>query len=393
MGKPWEEYRGHIYELYIAQNLPLKQVQEILKERYGFDACKRAFQNQIEAWGFRKNVRSSEMQVYVQQKKLRKSDSEIDLPDETKKIITPRKARRFEKRSETLGQQKSTPLDLDPAALNSAGLHHHHGMQSPVNYPNRMSGYGNYNYPQDLSGQLMGSPSFGTTTAALPNMTAESRSPYHSNFHINTTMPTVSGPATYTTLAADSAPMFDLTDDFAYNSSSGMYDLPSGIMKKEQNTWFLQADEPSQIPYTTSFSANPLDDELFNACLSGLWKEVPTLIRKGADVNGISYDGETVLTVVTKNMCTMMEHAAASANNATIRSLLMHNKVLDILIKSGANVYQRNRLNESPIEYAHSRHYVEHQFPSPETFKQWNFFVQLLDGGARQMRNNNAYQY
>jgi len=98
MGKPWETYKDQIYHYYIEEGRPLAEVREILKRKYNFEACKRSYQNQIEVWGFKKNVRSSDMRAYLEQKQQNVPDSEMGLSQEIIDKITPRKVRRYEKR-------------------------------------------------------------------------------------------------------------------------------------------------------------------------------------------------------------------------------------------------------------------------------------------------------
>ncbi|KAK6360618.1 hypothetical protein TWF730_006754 [Orbilia blumenaviensis] len=98
MGKPWETYKQEIYHYYIEEGKPLAEVREILKMKYNFEACKRSYQNQIEVWGFKKNVRSADMRAYLEQKQQNIPDSEMGLSKDIIDKITPRKVRRYEKR-------------------------------------------------------------------------------------------------------------------------------------------------------------------------------------------------------------------------------------------------------------------------------------------------------
>ncbi|KAF3285287.1 hypothetical protein TWF970_010358 [Orbilia oligospora] len=98
MGKPWETYKQEIYRYYIEEGKPLAEVREILKAKYNFEACKRSYQNQIEVWGFKKNVRSADMRAYLEQKQQNIPDSEMGLSQDIIDKITPRKVRRYEKR-------------------------------------------------------------------------------------------------------------------------------------------------------------------------------------------------------------------------------------------------------------------------------------------------------
>ncbi|KAF3908635.1 hypothetical protein AA313_de0202832 [Arthrobotrys entomopaga] len=98
MGKPWETYKQEIYHYYIEEGRPLAEVREILKSKYNFEACKRSYQNQIEVWGFKKNVRSADMRAYLEQKSQNVPDSQMGLSKDIIDKITPRKVRRYEKR-------------------------------------------------------------------------------------------------------------------------------------------------------------------------------------------------------------------------------------------------------------------------------------------------------
>ncbi|KAK6540441.1 hypothetical protein TWF694_009236 [Orbilia ellipsospora] len=98
MGKPWESYREEIRRYYIEEGRPLAEVREILKTKYNFEACKRSYQNQIELWGFKKNVRSADMRAYREPKQLNISNSEMELSQDTIGKITSQKVRIYDQR-------------------------------------------------------------------------------------------------------------------------------------------------------------------------------------------------------------------------------------------------------------------------------------------------------
>lgn len=113
MGKPWETYKQEIYRYYIEEGRPLAEVREILKSKYNFEACKRSYQNQIEVWGFKKNVRSADMRAYLERKQQNIPDAEMGLSQDIIDKITPRKVRRYEKRY----AGKSSPTAESPREM------------------------------------------------------------------------------------------------------------------------------------------------------------------------------------------------------------------------------------------------------------------------------------
>jgi len=403
MGKPWEDYKSQIHALYIEQNMPLKDVQFILKDQYGFDACKRAFQNQIEAWGFRKNVRSSEMQVYVQQKKLRKSDSEIDLPEDTMKIITPRKARRFEKRSESMNQHKAGSVELDPHA--TAHLQHLH---SPSYNPHRSSvgpgylGYSQYahdpmagsssNFTQSSSGPSHDIPKYANgmiislcddaNTGAFSLPVNENRSPYgQAPAYVNPVYATTA--PIYEPLQPTHAPLYDLTTDNDFNN--GMFGTPAGIVKRDMsNDWYMlesQFGEP-QLPYNPT---EPVVEELHGACWAGDYENVRLMLEKGASGNAFNSAGETPITTLVKGL-SRASMAGGSVQTTNINSILFcYHRCLEILRQFGADTNMPNRRSQTPIQLVtHKRFMNPHAIFTEEGRNIFNSILNLL-GGPQQM--------
>ncbi|KAK5958718.1 hypothetical protein OHC33_000561 [Knufia fluminis] len=62
----WELHKTVIRGLYITKNLPLKDVQHELSERYNFHASTKQWKERLKAWGFAKNVAASDMHRIVE---------------------------------------------------------------------------------------------------------------------------------------------------------------------------------------------------------------------------------------------------------------------------------------------------------------------------------------
>ncbi|KAB5566877.1 Clr5 domain-containing protein [Coniochaeta sp. 2T2.1] len=54
MTKKWDEHRATIISLYKEQHKPLREVQRLMKEQYGFDASVRAYRSRFDRWGVHK---------------------------------------------------------------------------------------------------------------------------------------------------------------------------------------------------------------------------------------------------------------------------------------------------------------------------------------------------
>ncbi|PMD41145.1 TPR-like protein [Hyaloscypha variabilis F] len=62
----WETLKPLIQRVYIEENKPFPYLARILREEHNFEPSKRQFARQIEKWGFRKNVSSSERRRILQ---------------------------------------------------------------------------------------------------------------------------------------------------------------------------------------------------------------------------------------------------------------------------------------------------------------------------------------
>jgi len=397
MGKPWEDYKEKIHYLYIQQNLPLKQVQQILFEDHGFEACKRAFQNQIEAWGFRKNVRSHEMQLYVDQKRLRKSDSEIDLPEETKKIITPRKARRFEKRSEgSKDPRASEELDTrmvtpnGKVAISLDGYYQDPRYYSPPTtlQPMRAGQHGEPFIPA--------SPHYGQSQ--IINLPGEDRPSYgYSGYP--TTAPAVTSsdvyPAMFTSSPAP-GPLYDLTGEY-----------PSMGMPYEAEPVAISRHSSSR-PMPISTQIRDLDSELFTACFNGDSKNMRLLLDKGADPNATTMEGDTPLLIVVKGLQGAisnpsswsetygLDHRAHSPAGHSQATIFRYHSCLTTLLTSGADPLRANFAQELPLQFAVERltpYFDNFYETTEEARKTWASFLRQLNAAAAHKSPRNCFPY
>lgn len=48
----WSPYRGDCYRIYIEQGKSISEVQQQIKEKYGFEPSKRGYEVQFKKWGF-----------------------------------------------------------------------------------------------------------------------------------------------------------------------------------------------------------------------------------------------------------------------------------------------------------------------------------------------------
>ncbi|KAM7221956.1 hypothetical protein V8F06_002707 [Rhypophila decipiens] len=60
-GDEWDEYRATIQDLYLSQNLSLKEVMKRMEEEHGFKATQRMYKTRIKSWGLDKNFKESEV--------------------------------------------------------------------------------------------------------------------------------------------------------------------------------------------------------------------------------------------------------------------------------------------------------------------------------------------
>ncbi|EWC46547.1 hypothetical protein DRE_04270 [Drechslerella stenobrocha 248] len=190
MGKPWETYKHEIFRYYIEEGRPLAEVREILRTQYNFEACKRSYQNQIEVWGFKKNVRSADMRAYLEQKLHNVPDSEMGLSQDVIDKITPRKVRRYEKRyagksspsHEAASPREGRRLDDYEAAWGqeifdypeSFPVTPSHGSEEPYFDNGILSSYPNYDSRLSYSEATLGEPIYASTGeyGALGSLTA-----------------------------------------------------------------------------------------------------------------------------------------------------------------------------------------------------------------------------
>jgi hypothetical protein len=84
----WEPYRDRIKELHIDQNLPLREVKNVIEREFGFTAVyasvelasnlkltftrERQYRTQISRWGWDKNIKYHEMEAIVRKQQQRK---------------------------------------------------------------------------------------------------------------------------------------------------------------------------------------------------------------------------------------------------------------------------------------------------------------------------------
>ncbi|KAK6505115.1 hypothetical protein TWF481_007037 [Arthrobotrys musiformis] len=202
MGKPWETYKQEIYHYYIEEGKPLAEVREILKAKYNFEACKRSYQNQIEVWGFKKNVRSADMRAYLEQKQQNVPDSEMGLSQDIIDKITPRKVRRYEKRyagksspsRETTSPRESRRLEeyenwdgYDQPSLfdypESYPVTPSHGSEDHFYSGDMISNYPSYDHRLTYSAATLGEPIYASTAeySTMGSLTATDSYGYRSS--------------------------------------------------------------------------------------------------------------------------------------------------------------------------------------------------------------------
>ncbi|KAF1350602.1 hypothetical protein EJ07DRAFT_62316, partial [Lizonia empirigonia] len=67
----WAPHKPRIIQLHIIENIPLKNVRDILKAECGFNAELRQYRTRISKWKLDKNVKSKEMKAIVQKSQYR----------------------------------------------------------------------------------------------------------------------------------------------------------------------------------------------------------------------------------------------------------------------------------------------------------------------------------
>ncbi|KAI1872731.1 hypothetical protein JX265_004892 [Neoarthrinium moseri] len=75
--RDWEVHRPVITDLYEGKNMTLNEVMRYMESRHGFKATVKMYKNRIKQWGLRKNLRSSDVERYVQSGSVQGDNTQI----------------------------------------------------------------------------------------------------------------------------------------------------------------------------------------------------------------------------------------------------------------------------------------------------------------------------
>ncbi|KAF3171696.1 hypothetical protein TWF225_010551 [Orbilia oligospora] len=365
MGKPWETYKQEIYRYYIEEGKPLAEVREILKAKYNFEACKRSYQNQIEVWGFKKNVRSADMRAYLEQKQQNIPDSEMGLSQDIIDKITPRKVRRYEKRY----AGKSSPSREATSPRESRRLEEYENWESYDVDQHSLFDYPD-SYPVTPS---HGSEDHFYTGDMISNY------PSYPDHRLSYSAATLGEPIYAST--AEYSTMGSLTaTDYGYRSSHDAHARYS----------------PSGTPHTSTSVKQTADSiDLMKAALAGRYDGLRRLLMGGETPNVVDRDGNTSLHYLVRGFHKLLDRAAHSpgllSGDRTVGSseefeerIAGFNACLNLLLSYGAMATPNER-GDTAAQMASARlaEYTKDPYNAAAgTHKQWTQFVNSMSAAT-----------
>ncbi|KAJ6260555.1 hypothetical protein Dda_4781 [Drechslerella dactyloides] len=373
MGKPWETYKQEIYHYYIEEGRPLAEVREILKTKYNFEACKRSYQNQIEVWGFKKNVRSADMRAYLEQKSQNVPDSEMGLSQDVIDKITPRKVRRYEKRY----AGKSSPSRETTSPRES-----------------RRSEDFNPSWEENLFDSYPESfpvtPSHGSEDHFFSSADILSNYPSYQDSRLSYSEATLGEPLYAST--AEYSTMGSLTaTDYGYRSPHDAHPpRPSRASPHAPAGMSSSSPSGSRGPTQTSSSI-----ELMKAALTGRYDDIHRLLVGGESPNVADRDGNTSLHYLTRGFHKLLDRAAGapgllSGDHGVGSSQEFEDRIaafgacLRLLVSYGAATTP-NRKGDIAAEMASTRLalYLENPFNAAAgVHREWQSFVDMIRAAA-----------
>ncbi|KAK6359750.1 hypothetical protein TWF696_000889 [Orbilia brochopaga] len=375
MGKPWETYKQEIYHYYIEEGRPLAEVREILKTKYNFEACKRSYQNQIEVWGFKKNVRSADMRAYLEQKSQNIPDSEMGLSRDVIDKITPRKVRRYEKRyagkgsptreTTTSPRESRRPDDFNPSWEENLF----------DDYPN--------SFPV--------TPSHGSEEHFFSNADILSNYPSYHDSRLSYSEATLGEPLYAST--AEYSTMGSLTaTDYGYRSP---HDAHPPRYSPSRASPHASAGMSSSSPGRGGSSSAPTQTsgsiELMKAALAGRYDDLRRLLVGGENPNVADRDGNTSLHYLTRGFHKLLDRATGAPgllsgdrgvgiSEEFDERITAYGACLRLLVGSGAAATP-NRKGDTAAEMASDRLalYLENPFNAAAgVHHEWRSFVDFM---------------
>jgi hypothetical protein len=124
------------------------------------------------------------------------------------------------------------------------------------------------------------------------------------------------------------------------------------VYRNHENDW---SNSTSTIP---GFHAGYLysedgDQELVTACAAGEAAQVQISFSKGANMNGMSLQGETPLTATIKAMGNLIQSAPSYTQDHIAKDLGRLNRTVAQLLRHGASAHQPNRHGQYPLTLAY----------------------------------------
>ncbi|KAF3923336.1 hypothetical protein ABW21_db0203734 [Orbilia brochopaga] len=373
MGKPWETYKQEIFHFYIEEGRPLAEVREILKTKYNFEACKRSYQNQIEVWGFKKNVRSADMRAYLEQKSQNIPDGEMGLSQDVIDKITPRKVRRYEKRY----AGKSSP-SRETASPRESRRHE--------DFSPSWDGDIFDEYPSSFPE----TPSHGSEDHFFSNADILSNYPSYHDSRLSYSEATLGEPLYAST--AEYSTMGSLTaTDYGYRSPNDAHP-PRPSRASRHASAGIRSSSPGQgggsssAPTQTSGSI-----ELMKAALAGRYDDLRRLLAAGENPDMADRDGNTSLHYLTRGFHKLLDRAEGApgllsgdfgvgSSEEFEERITAYGACLRLLIGSGATA-TRNRRGDKAAEMASIRLalYLENPLNAAAgVHHTWQTFVDII---------------
>ncbi|CAK7229491.1 hypothetical protein SBRCBS47491_007265 [Sporothrix bragantina] len=156
----WELHRERITELYRDQGLHLRQVQEIMSERYGFHASQRMYKTRISKWAIDKNLKQADVAAILRMQQMRAAQGKKSKFTIRGRDIDFARVEQYLKRDPTLlkqsqkGGNDSAMNDVVPGHMEAAGITCRTPSPTPPPSPSSSAGHNHHHHHQHHPHQL-----------------------------------------------------------------------------------------------------------------------------------------------------------------------------------------------------------------------------------------------
>ncbi|KAI9640193.1 hypothetical protein NHQ30_011430 [Ciborinia camelliae] len=112
----WERQRSTFTQLYIVEDMPLKEVINIMEKEYKFRATPKQYKRRIEQWKLDKNIKENDMKVILRKNLKRKREGKESEFSISGRDVEPQKIQRFAQRNK-LTEDSILEFDVGMAIL------------------------------------------------------------------------------------------------------------------------------------------------------------------------------------------------------------------------------------------------------------------------------------